>query len=696
MPRARDEQWLADVRRAGPNGVTFLHLLPAPATARTAGLADIMQDATDTTQFTPGCAAYAGYTDLRFANMTAVRAYAAAAGARSFSYTPDGDPAADAADIEPGCMALADFPAFFRAKGGKNVYVYGSASRVGQIIATAAAAGISRGQYKIVSAHYIGPHICFPAGTPVITERGVVSIETIRNGDLVLTHKNRWQPVVCTMQRDAEVLEDRWLSATADHPFWASDAQPYRYPGNVRLPWELSRPGWVPAKDLEGKYLSIPRAVESLPIPDIGIPVKQDEAFWYMTGRWLGDGWTAIVSNPRQAPPRDPYRREPGTCARCGDIAAPSDRHPGLWRKYCGDECSKKAKSESLRGTSRTRNRIEICCGKHEAAELGEKLAATGLNWYKHENRTTFVFSTSCKELAAWLKTNFGARAEGKTLPGWLFGAPEQVREALLRGYLEADGHREPDGTWSAVTVSRNLATGMRVLATTLGYDTRLARKTRPATSVIEGRTVNQRTAWSLTIRERNGHRTRQDADHHWVRQVRPMKSAGIQAVYNITVAEDHSYTAHGYVVSNCGPGSCGFPQADATQFTDAYLGRVLDATQLGPAFFGDLMTASPWPLQSGDSGPAVVTLQERLNAWLRPSPLLAPDGDFGPATLAAVKAALTFWHYQQAGIAAGIVDESLWNHLIAPVPAAAPPEAKVITAVMISYSDGTHTVVSP
>ena len=40
--------------------------------------------------------------------------------------------------------------------------------------------------------------------------------------------------------------------------------------------------------------------------------------------------------------------------------------------------------------------------------------------------------------------------------------------------------------------------------------------------------------------------------------------------------------------------------------------------------------------LQSGDSGPAVVYLQQRLNVW---SAKITVDGDFGPATLSAVKA---------------------------------------------------------
>ena len=52
--------------------------------------------------------------------------------------------------------------------------------------------------------------------------------------------------------------------------------------------------------------------------------------------------------------------------------------------------------------------------------------------------------------------------------------------------------------------------------------------------------------------------------------------------------------------------------------------------------------------LQEGDTGAAVKTLQTRLNAW---GATLAVDGDFGSATLAAVKAFQTAHHLSMDGI---------------------------------------------
>jgi hypothetical protein len=158
------QAWLDDVRLPGPTGRVFWkpgEEAGLPIAAFAAG--NLMEDDTSTGEFTPGCAAYAGYYNGSFANMTAVRAYAAGQNARTFAYTPNGEAGADAIDMEPGLASPSAFPAFYHAKGGKNVYGYGSASWVSQIVAAASAAGIPRSAYKIVSAHYIGEHICGPS-----------------------------------------------------------------------------------------------------------------------------------------------------------------------------------------------------------------------------------------------------------------------------------------------------------------------------------------------------------------------------------------------------------------------------------------------------------------------------------------------------------------------------------------------------
>jgi D-alanyl-D-alanine carboxypeptidase (penicillin-binding protein 5/6) len=85
------------------------------------------------------------------------------------------------------------------------------------------------------------------------------------------------------------------------------------------------------------------------------------------------------------------------------------------------------------------------------------------------------------------------------------------------------------------------------------------------------------------------------------------------------------------------------------------------------------------WPtLKEGDRGPAVEALQRRLNAGLDPSPELGVDGDFGPATRAAVARFQRSRNLKPTGV----VDAVLWNAL-GPLPDKEPdvPDPKVVNA---------------
>ena len=353
---------------------------------------------------------------------------------------------------------------------------------------------------------------CFPAGTPVLTDRGLVPIETVCPGDQVLTHKGRWRKVTKTMNRQADVLSNGWLTTTANHPFYTREKQSESHQEwvdgrRVSIPFTLSDPAWASADKIHGSFTAIPVRADPLPIPAVaGQPVNTEvPAFWYMIGRWLADGW--LRSNRKDLP-------------------------------Y---------------------GAVVICCGKHDKDELTTRLSATGLPWRRTENATTFVFTAGHRGLSEWILDNFGEHADAKTLPGWLFGAGPSIRESVLEGYLAADGHYanmikgKHNGRWQASTVSRNLAVGLRVLATTLGYTTSLGvHRFQEHVQEIKGSIVGRKDTWWLEIRENNGWYTRTAGQHQWVKQRKPMLPAGEVTVYDFSVEEDHSFIAHGFVVHNC------------------------------------------------------------------------------------------------------------------------------------------------
>ena len=125
-------------------------------------------------------------------------------------------------------------------------------------------------------------------------------------------------------------------------------------------------------------------------------------------------------------------------------------------------------------------------------------------------------------------------------------------------------------------------------------------------------------------------------------------------------------WSAHWIGPHICSPTSCGYPRADATQYTNLALGRSLDASLVLPGFF--LISGTPTLVQ-GDTGPDVSKLQRRLNVWapFDKQSIIASDGVFGAATLASVKG-FQKYAFGPAGVD-GIVGPATWATVLKTPP---------------------------
>lgn len=353
---------------------------------------------------------------------------------------------------------------------------------------------------------------CFPEGTLILTSDGLTPIECVKVGDSVLTHKGRWRPVTATGHRKSPTVIVRGkghygLETTVEHPFYTitrlnrhrpKDGSRYRY----------TQEKWTTAEELRPKsdMWGTPRAYDTLPVPEVeGRGVDFSPEFWWMVGRWLGDGWLRI----------------------------------------------RKSKSE-----------VAICCGSHEADFLDAKLAfgkPTGreaakgeYRWRRSTTRTGEKFETGHDGLAKWLEAHFGKFAHGKTIPAWVLTLPADWRRALLDGYLSADGH-DLGKQIQIPTVSKRLAVGIRLLTESLGIRATLLFCPKSEKAVIEGRVVSQRpqylVRWSKQPKREFSTTT---ALHSWrcIREV--VSGRECVDVYNFSVEEDESYVADGIVVHNC------------------------------------------------------------------------------------------------------------------------------------------------
>jgi len=345
---------------------------------------------------------------------------------------------------------------------------------------------------------------CFTAGQLVTTTTGQVPIEQVRVGDLVLTHLGRWRPVVRVQSREQETVIVKGqghpgIRTTANHKFWLRDSRQVWHNDIRQYRREYGQPGWAPiAGAVESKSLwATPVRVPSIPAPTLPAAFGADRlaALW-LIGRWVADGSLTFGRN----------------------------------------------------------HEVLLACGFHQADELAEVLDATGVSWARSDKRTAAVFSIGDESARDWLHTHFGHGAAAKQIPPWALGLYTDERRALLDGYVSGDGYVNGARTYVS-TVSRALAISARLLAESLGYRVCIGTDKR-TTYTIEGRTGTALPQFILNwTNEPSTKRTPEafeDGIHSWSR-VRSVEPTGqTETVYNIEVADDHSYVLDGIVVANC------------------------------------------------------------------------------------------------------------------------------------------------
>lgn len=350
---------------------------------------------------------------------------------------------------------------------------------------------------------------CFPAGTLIDAgEDGLRPIETLRVGDMVLTHERRRRQVTSVMRREADdvlvvnAMGTPSFKTTAEHPFWVRKRLSDSYENGNRVR-NYSEPEWVLAGELN------PRDMLGMPLDDVGSDPIIGESLAYVVGRWLGDGW--LVDHKRTS-------------------------------NIIGKRGS--------RVNSRVHKAI-ICAAYDEADELASAITAADLHATRADDRTVVKFHISSAEFVKLLR-QFGRGAANKRLPGWVFTAPSGEQAALLKGWLDADGCRNvKPPQWRGATISEQLGHGMSRLARNVyQVATSLHHCPRAKTAVIEGRTVKQQDGYELVIPDRNREAFIEDG-FAWV-PVRSVTEGEPCEVFNISVDEDESYVAWGIAVHNC------------------------------------------------------------------------------------------------------------------------------------------------
>jgi ribonucleoside-diphosphate reductase alpha chain len=262
---------------------------------------------------------------------------------------------------------------------------------------------------------------CFPAGTQIWTRHGPKPIEQIEVGEEVLTHRNRFRPVIHTMSREIEeplrsirlwYLGYTTIYATKEHRFLAFDGKQVR---------------WITAGELTPRhYVRVGRIEEThapteLDLTDyVDDAVPEDESIYTATAFVGGNGALGVKESKR-------VRRKISV-----------DERLGLWLGFFVAEGGTTDSSVYFTFSKDKHSYAETLCALTRQlfgmeATIQERTDQPG-HWLR-----VYVHS---KLLAQFVRAFFshGIKAHERELPSWFLTAPRRFQKAFLAGLLKGDG----------------------------------------------------------------------------------------------------------------------------------------------------------------------------------------------------------------------------------------------------------------
>ena len=354
---------------------------------------------------------------------------------------------------------------------------------------------------------------CFIAGTLIHTEEGYKPIEKIKVGDKVLSHNNEYCMVEKIGHKPSQdiyrVVGSMFdeIVCTGEHPFYTREM--YRY-GHKRER-RFRGPQWTAAKDLSrNTYLGYAINTKSeLPQWAGSIdnrwghhrqvnklqPLLSKHEFWYIMGRYVGDGWKKI---------------------------------------------------------GQTGNGIIICCSNRNEDSLISAFNELGWKACKSTERTVYKYTVYSNELCSFVD-RYGYLAHGKRIDSETMNLPIEMLKSFIDGVMDSDGCFT-NNEYKISSVSRELVYGLQqCIAKVYHRPVKMYKCRRPNKTIIEGREVNQRDTYTIVWHEpKKQDKAFYEDGYIWFPFQKIEKIDESNLVYNIQVSDSHSYTANGAIVHNC------------------------------------------------------------------------------------------------------------------------------------------------
>ena len=199
-----------------------------------------------------------------------------------------------------------------------------------------------------------------------------------------------------------------------------------------------------------------------------------------------------------------------------------------------------------------TGNGIIICCSNRNEDSLISAFNELGWKAYKSTERTVYKYTVCSNELCSFVD-RYGYLAHGKRIDSETMNLPIEMLKSFIDGVMDSDGCFT-NNEYKISSVSRELVYGLQqCIAKVYHRPVKMYKCRRPNKTIIEGREVNQRDTYTIVWHEpKKQDKAFYEDGYIWFPFQKIEKIDESNLVYNIQVADSHSYTANGAIVHNC------------------------------------------------------------------------------------------------------------------------------------------------